>query len=80
LLAYQAARAPGVYAFVTYLFDSVFIWGGANVPIAFALSRFMALPVVTIYICVQLGDLIKCVIGSVLVKKGVWMQNIVSGE
>ncbi len=62
---------------VTFLFDSVFIWV-VSVPIAFALSRFTALPVVTIYICVQLGDLIKCVIGFVLVKKGVWMQNIVS--
>ena len=31
-----------------------------------------------IYACVQLADLIKCVIGFVLVKKGVWLQNIVS--
>ena len=26
------------------------------------------------------GDILKCIVGFVLVKKGVWMQNIVSGK
>ena len=29
---------------------------------------------------VQVGDILKCIVGFVLVKKGVWMQNIVSGK
>lgn len=62
---------------VTFLFDSVFIWC-VSVTIAFLLSRFTTLPVIAIYVMVQLGDLIKSVVGFVLVKKGVWLQNIVS--
>lgn len=61
---------------ITFLFDSVFIWC-VSVVIAFVLSRYTAIPVIGVYILVQLGDIIKCVIGFVLVKKGVWLQNIV---
>lgn len=64
---------------VTFLFDSVFIWF-VSVGIAFTLSRFTALPVIMIYTLVQVGDMIKCVVGFILVKKGVWLQNIVSGN
>lgn len=62
---------------VTFLFDSVFIWV-VSVSIAFTLSHFTGLPVIGIYIFVQMADLIKCSIGLFLVKKGVWLQNIVS--
>lgn len=61
---------------ITFLFDSVFIWC-VSVSVAFVLSRFTALPVIAVYAIVQACDLIKCVIGFVLVKKGVWLQNIV---
>ncbi|MBQ7547240.1 MAG: MATE family efflux transporter [Clostridia bacterium] len=61
---------------VTFLFDSAFMWV-VNVPVAFALSRYTALPVIWIFSIVQMSDLIKCVIGVVLVKKNVWMNNIV---
>ena len=62
---------------VTFLFDSVFIWV-VSVTIAFTLSRFTGLPVLVIYAMVQAADMMKCVIGFILVKKGVWLQNIVS--
>ena len=62
---------------VTFLFDSVFIWV-VSVTIAFTLSRFTGLPVLGIYAIVQAADMLKCVIGFILVKKGVWLQNIVS--
>lgn len=61
---------------ITFLFDSVFIWC-VSVSIAFVLSRFTTIPVIGVYILVQLADFIKCVIGFNLVKKGVWLQNIV---
>ena len=61
---------------ITFLFDSVFIWC-VSVSIAFVLSRFTAIPVIGVYVLVQLADFIKCVIGFILVKKGVWLQNIV---
>ena len=60
---------------VTFLFDSAFTWV-VSVPIAFLLSRFTGLPVVAIYCCVTAADFIKCVIGFILVKKGVWVNNL----
>lgn len=61
---------------VTFLFDSVYMWG-VSIPLAFVLSRYTDMWVVTLFLSVQLIDIIKCVIGYVLVKKGVWLQNIV---
>ncbi len=60
---------------ITFLFDSAFTWV-VSVPIAFLLSRFTALPVVAIYCSVTAADIIKCIIGFILVKKGVWAKNI----
>ena len=74
--SYFTLRSGGK-TIVTFLFDSVFIWC-ASVTIAFTLSRFTTLPVTAVFIFVQLGDIIKCIIGFVLVKKGVWLQNIVA--
>ncbi|MDE7231930.1 MAG: MATE family efflux transporter [Lachnospiraceae bacterium] len=74
--AYFTLRSGGK-TIITFLFDSVFIWC-VSVTIAFLLSHYTTLPVVAVYVCVQLGDLIKCTIGFVLVKKGVWLQNIVA--
>ena len=62
---------------ITFLFDSVFIWC-VSVVIAFTFSHFTSLPVIAIFIMVQFGDTIKCLIGFILVKKGVWLQNIIS--
>ena len=74
--SYFTLRSGGK-TIVTFLFDSVFIWC-VSVTIAFTLSRFTALPVTAVFILVQVGDIIKCIIGFVLVKKGVWLQNIVA--
>lgn len=62
---------------ITFFFDSVFIWV-VSVTIAYTCSHFTALPVIAIYVLVQLGDILKCIVGFVLVKKGVWLQTIVS--
>ena len=61
---------------ITFLFDSVFIWC-VSVSIAFVLSHYTTLPVLGVYVMVQLGDIIKCIIGFILVKKGIWLHNIV---
>lgn len=62
---------------VTFLFDSVFVWC-VSVPVAYGLSRMTSIPVIAIFAMVQISDWIKCIIGFVLVKKGVWLQNIVA--
>ena len=64
---------------ITFLFDSVFMWV-VSVPIAFILSRYTDLYVIWIFAFVQMGDWIKCVIGTILVKKGIWIKNIVAGD
>ena len=61
---------------VTFLFDSVYMWV-ISVPIAWALSRFTAMHAVWIFSFVQMADWIKCIIGVILVKKNVWINNIV---
>ncbi len=61
---------------VTFLFDSVFLWC-VSTPVAFVLSRYTTVPVLPLYLCVQMLDVIKCIIGFILVKKGVWLNNIV---
>lgn len=73
--SYFTLRSGGK-TIITFLFDSVFVWC-VSVTIAFTLSRFTTLPVLAVFTFVQAGDLIKCVIGFILVKKGVWLQNIV---
>ena len=73
--AYFTLRSGGK-TIVTFFFDSVFICC-ISVPIAYILGHFTELYVVYIFIAVQMADIIKCIIGFVLVKKGVWLQNIV---
>ncbi|MGN0293026.1 MAG: MATE family efflux transporter [Lachnospiraceae bacterium] len=73
--SYFTLRSGGK-TLVTFFFDSVFVWC-VSVPVAWLLSRFTALGVLTIAVLVSVADWIKCVIGFVLVKKGVWIHNIV---
>ena len=76
--AYFTLRSGGK-TLVTFLFDSVFLWG-VSTPVAFVLSRYTGMYIVWLYLSVQLLDLIKCGIGFVLVKKGVWLNNIVADK
>ncbi len=73
--AYFTLRSGGK-TIVTFLFDSVFVWC-VSIPVAFCFSRLTDIPVIAIFAIVQIADWIKCVIGFILVKKGVWLQNIV---
>jgi Na+-driven multidrug efflux pump len=62
--------------YITLIFDSGFIWF-VTLPIAFILSRYTALSVMYVYGICQAVNIIKCIFGSVLVNKGVWLKNIV---
>lgn len=61
---------------VTFLFDSCYVWV-VNIPTAFLLSRFTGLPLLPIYFICQSVEIVKAVLGFVLLKKGVWVHNIV---
>ena len=47
---------------------------------AFILSRFTSLPIVSLYFVCQMEDIIKCAIGFILIKKGIWLNNLVEAE
>lgn len=61
---------------MTFLFDSGFVWL-CSVPVAFVLSRFTPLAIIPLYAVVLALDLIKCLLGYVFVKKGVWLNTVV---
>lgn len=61
---------------ITFIFDSGFVWCG-NVPLAAALVYLTDLPILAVYAVVQSLFIIKAVIGGVLIKKGIWVRNIV---
>ena len=62
---------------VTMFFDCVYTWC-LVIPLAYFLANYTQLPILPLYVCVQSLDIIKCIIGFILVKKGVWIHNIVS--
>lgn len=74
--AYFTLRSGGK-TIITFLFDSVYLWV-ISIPVAFVLSRFTGLPIVPLYLTCQLIDIIKCTVGLILLKKGVWINNIVT--
>lgn len=75
---YFTIRSGGK-TFITFLFDCVYTWC-FPLPIAFFLCRFTALPIVWVFFCVQFIDVVKVVIGLILLKSGMWANNIVADE
>ena len=71
---YFTMRSGGK-TFVTFLFDSVYVWC-ITVPLAFFLQRVAGFSIVPLYLVCQLIDLGKCAVGLILIKKGVWIHNI----
>ena len=74
---YFTLRSGGK-VFITLLFDSCFVWA-ISVPLALVLVHYTALGIIGVFLCVQLVNLLKCVLGFVFVKRGVWIKNIVTG-
>ena len=74
--AYFILRSGGK-TLITFLFDSGYTWL-ISVPVAWCLVHLTSLPVTTIYLLVQLAEIIKCIFGYVLLRRGVWMNNIVA--
>ena len=60
---------------VTFLFDSCFVWGFC-VPLAWGLTRFTGIGIIPLFAICQATDLIKCVLGGIMIKQGKWIQNL----
>ena len=74
-ISYFTLRSGGK-TLITFLFDSVFTWV-ISYPTAWLLVTFTGLPIVWVILLVQFMDLIKCILGFILLKKGVWIHNMV---
>lgn len=72
---YFTIRAGGK-TFITFLFDSAFLMV-IGVPLAYFLTRFTNMDIVSIYAICEGTALIKVFIGFAISASGVWMQNIV---
>jgi len=71
---YFTLRSGG-QSMITFLFDSCFVWC-CCVPIAFCLSRFTSISILPLYIICQGTELIKCALGTYVLKQGRWIQNL----
>lgn len=73
--AYFTIRSGGK-TLITFLFDSAFLWV-VSVPVAFVLSRFTSIAILPMYVVVLALDFIKVTIGAIMLKKRIWIQNLV---
>ena len=71
---YFTLRSGG-QTMVTFLFDSCFVCGFC-VPLAYVLTRFVGISILPLFAICQAADLIKCIIGGIMIKQGKWIQNL----
>ena len=64
---------------ITFIFDCVYQWV-ISIPLAMVLAHFTSLPIVPFYAVIHCTDLIKCAMGFYMLKKGMWINNIVGDE
>ena len=76
--AYFTLRSGGK-TFITFLFDSGFVWT-VSVPAAFILSHFTGVPIVPMFIIVRGLDIIKCVVGYIFIKRKKWVNNLTTDK
>ena len=67
----------GGKAMITFLYDSVYIWV-LSIPLTLFLVLGTHLPIVPIYAICYGIDIVKCVIGFILVKKRILVNNLVA--
>jgi putative MATE family efflux protein len=63
----------------TFIFDSAFSWL-VFVPFVYVITRYTKLNIYVIYPVSLIPDIIKCVIGVLIVRTGYWAQNMVSNN
>lgn len=60
---------------ITFLFDSGFSWG-VMVPVVAILCHFTSIPILPLFFVGRVVGIGKCIIGSFILKKGTWIQNL----
>ena len=72
--SYFTLRSGGK-TLLTFLFDSAYVWC-FSIPLSYCMISFTALPVQWVYFICYNSDIIRCIIGMVLVKRGIWLNNL----
>ena len=62
---------------VTFFFDSFYMMVLVY-PLSFILSRYTSMSIQMLYFGISCLDLVKAAVGMILVRKGVWINNLVS--
>lgn len=72
--SYYTLRSGGK-TFITFLYDAGFLWA-LTVPTAYTLTRFTNISIIPLYCICQMADILKCILGAILLKRGKWIQNL----
>lgn len=75
-ISYFTLRAGGCTG-VTFIFDSVFICF-ISCPAAYFTSRYTLMPAILIFVLVNCTDVLKSLVGYVLIRRRIWIRNIVN--
>ncbi len=75
---YFAFRSGGK-TFATFLFDSVYTWV-VCVPFTYVIVNFTGLNIMVLYPICYFTDVIKSIVGILMLRTGFWAQNIVSDK
>ena len=62
---------------ITFFFDALYTWV-VTVTLAFCLTRFTSLDILQIYFCIQFIDIVKVIIGLIMLRSDFWARNVVS--
>ncbi|MBR3772668.1 MAG: MATE family efflux transporter [Clostridium sp.] len=80
LFAYEHATyftlRSGGKTMITLLFDCVFVCV-VNIPVTYMMCNFTSLAVIPVFALCQTVEFVKAFIGYLLIKKGIWIHNIV---
>lgn len=76
IISYFILRSGGKTV-ITFLFDGLFNWM-VYIPLSFLLSRYTQLSLIPLYGICQSAVLFKDAIGFLLIKSGIWKQNLIS--
>ena len=74
-VTYFTIRSGG-RTLITFLFDAVYTWA-VTVLLAYLLCRYTQMNIVAVYACVQFIDVVKLVIGLLMLRSDFWAQNVV---
>ena len=77
VICYYFTLRCGGKTLITFLFDSCFSWV-VSIPLAWCILRFTGLSIIGMYACIVGANLIKLVIGAILVSKKLWVNNLVN--